>query len=216
MKKPVSRKLIAPILLLFASTSSAALIDIGTHSLDVTQGTLIDKVDFFGEPGVYWESQLISINPVLVSEGDTINIGFEFLDGQSLEVLDGSYNKGREIVQFRQVSDSASNGSDTTVSFTGVAGDLIDPGIFSSSGTASFLNGTVGSNMTNTSFYFHDIHFNTEITRLDNGTEELSLIKLTIGASEITTHTAVPEPATLALFGLGFAGIGLARKRKGN
>ena len=30
----------------------------------------------------------------------------------------------------------------------------------------------------------------------------------------VTTHSAIPEPATLALFGLGLAGLGLAARRK--
>ena len=145
MNKKLTRLLVGTVLALSASTASAALIDIGTLSLDVTGGNFISVVDVDGHSGVRWDSAFIAFDPVMVNEGDTLNVGFEFLGGQTLELISGVYNSGREIVQFHQSTPSISNQNSSTVSFSGVEGDLGLPGVFASSGSAGFFNGTVSA-----------------------------------------------------------------------
>lgn len=214
MNKKLMSIVAGSVLALSASTASAVVIDMGTLSLDVNEGSFVDVVDYYGESGVYWNSALVSFDPIVVNEGDILNVGFEFLDGQSLELLGGTYNSGREIVQFRQSTPSISNANDSTVSFTGVEGSLNDGGVFSSSGTAGFFNGTVSANMTDSSFAFHDIHFQTEYTSLPGGPAEISVFQFRVAASDIGAHVAVPEPASLALLGLSLVGLGFTHRKK--
>lgn len=196
----------------FTSNASAAFIDLGILNIDVNQGSERNVVDVHGEPGIYWDSDIIHFEAMEINEGDTIRLGFEFLPGQSLELLAGDYAAGREIVQYRQSTPTMQIRTSTIVSFTGVEGDLL-PGEFSSTGTASFFHGTIGRNMTDLAFSFHDIHFETEILSLTEGTAELSNLQLRIGGSAINRHTSIPEPIGISLLALGLAGLGFIFNR---
>lgn len=44
--------------------------------------------------------------------------------------------------------------------------------------------------------------------------DHLNSSKLNIGNIQLSTASAIPEPATLALLSLGLAGIGFSRKKK--
>lgn len=215
MSKKLMRLLAGSVLALSASTASAVPIDIGTLSLDVTQGTFTNVVDASGESGVYWNSDFVTFAPITINEGDTLNVGFEFLAGQTLELISGAYNRGREIFQYRELGFSITNSMTSTVSFTGVEGDLNSPGAFTTTGTASFINGTVSANTTDTSFAFHDIHFLTDYFNLTPGeSAEVSYFQLRVVATDVNAHVGVPEPSILALMSLGLAGLGFSRRKK--
>jgi hypothetical protein len=213
MNKKLMNYLTGSILLLFTSGASAVVIDVGTLNLDVTEGSFLNVIDAAGESGVYWNSAFIAIEPVTVNQGDTFNVGFEFLNGQSLELISGAYNTGREIFQYRQVTPPVSNHNTSTVSFTGVGGSLNSPGMFSSTGTAGFFNGTVSDNATDTSFSFHDIHFQTDFLSLAE-TELVSSLQLRVVATDINAYTSIPEPTSITLLGLGLAGLGFGCRKK--
>ncbi len=213
MNKRLKNILAGTVMVLSASTTSAAVIDMGTLSLDVTRGTFVDVVDYYGESGVYWYSDIVAFEPITVNEGDILNVDFEFLAGQSLELINGTYNLGREIAQYRQGTPPIANRNTSTASFTGVEGDLNSPGIFTSTSLGSFFNGTVNDNMTDTSFAFHDIHFQTDYFSLPDGAAEVSFFQLVVAANDINTYVSVPEPASLALLAIGLAGFGFVGKR---
>lgn len=215
MNNKQMRFLAGSVLALSMCTASAIPIDIGTLSLDVTQGTFTNVVDAAGESGVRWDSGFVTFNPITINDGDTLKVGFEFLTGQTLELIGGAYNNGREIFQFREPTFSITNSSTTTVSFTGIEGDLNSPGVFTSTGTASFINGTVSANATDTSFAFHDIHFMTDFSNLPAGAStEVSQFQIRITATDINAHASVPEPSILALMSLGLAGLGFSYRKK--
>ena len=215
MKNKLIRLLVGSIFALFTGTASAILIDLGTLNLDVTEGTFVNVVDVGGNSGMRWDSAPVVFEPIAVYQDDILNVGFEFLAGQSLELISGVYNSGREITQFRQTtSPFYSNWNSTTVSFTGVGGDLNSPGVFTSTSSGGFLNGTVAAHMTETSFSFHDIHFETEYFNLPDGPAVISALQLRITADDIVAYSGVPEPASFVLMIIGLAGLGLTCKRK--
>lgn len=215
MNKKLMRLLVGSVLALSTSTASAVPIDIGTLSLDVTQGIFTNVVDAGGESGVYWDSGIVTFSPITINDGDTLKVGFEFLAGQTLELINGAYNRGNEIFQYREPASSFTNSATTTVSFTGVEGNLNFPGEFTTSGTASFINGTVGANATDTSFAFHDIHFLTDFFNFPPGSSaQVSQFKLRIAATDVNAHVSAPEPSILALMSIGLAGFGFSRRKK--
>lgn len=215
MNKKLMPLLAGSVLALSTVTASAVPIDLGTLSVDVTQGTFTNVVDAGGESGVRWDSDFVSFSPITINDGDSLNVGFEFLAGQTLELISGAYARGSEIFQYREPGSSVSNSATTTVSFTGVEGDLNAPGEFTTTGSAGFINGTVGANATDTSFAFHDIHFLTDFFNFPSGeSAEVSQFRLRITATDINAHVSAPEPSILALISLGLVGLGFSRRKK--
>ena len=91
---------------------------------------------------------------------------------------------------------------DPSATITGIANFLVS-GVSATRGGGIFANGFVESDVTIAS---NSVTIDYSFTRWSDGAF--------VSFDLVTTHSAIPEPATLALFGLGLAGLGFAARRR--
>ncbi len=206
------------VLLMQTMPSFALPINIGKLNLDVTEGTFTNLEDSAGNPGMLWESAMADFDPIIVNEGDVISVEFILLDGQSLELVSGAYEGGVEYIGYSHPTNLSINFSLSYSSafLTGVEGDINSLEVASDASVISpFFGGAVFTDMTDTAFSFHDIHFETVLFGLSEPLE-ISSFQLSVSAEEINAHVgaAVTEPGSIALLTFGLVGLSVARKCK--
>jgi len=192
----------------------AATIDLDL-TVDIAGGTIQPNIDVNGFIGDKYVSSLITINPISLGSGDTLNIHFSFLPGQYLQMasVTGQYISGAEYIGFSLNSPQPYGGAigdstSTLESLSGLSGELLPAlpvtrvwfgGFYQN--TAS--GGILVANYTDTAFAFNDVAMSTVYGSLADGSVVTSGIYFIASAERIS----VPEPGIPLSLLSGLAGL---------
>jgi hypothetical protein len=157
----------------------------------------------------------------LLNVGDTFDLWITFANREHLEVIDtdGGGNEFFNIsILTAGTAPALSTLVDFNIEFSTVMGDLlVNPVIGQQrSSQGGFAAPARRINLTDTSFTFHDLHASFTILEGSSVYPE-SFNEFRVGIIDADLQRGawpVSEPATLALFGLGLAGLGSARRKK--
>lgn len=194
-----------PLAMVLASPTNATLI---TRGVVVNLGTDLAGNAFTG-----------SFAPATLDVGDTFDLWITFANREHLEVIDPN-GSGDEFFNVSILTTAPNANVETTVDFniefTTVMGDLlVNPvvgQIFTSDGGFA---GRDTLNLTDTMFTFHDFH--ASFTILEGSGYPQSFDNFSVRINDVDLQRGewpVPEPATIALFGLGLAGLGFVHRNK--
>jgi hypothetical protein len=203
-----------------------------------------DSVGFFINPDPNYSVAVdLSGSPILYTPGDTLAIDIEFVDldgsdghgvgaSQFLQIFDLTQQVGadpdppQDINVFLNSAGAPSALANMAfqIMFTGVSGTIsgttfagaapfCNPGFYCASGAtgADLIPAPPGQDA---SFLYHDFHI-TFSSDADSSIPPFNITSLSFGgAADQVGVVTVPEPATLALIGIGIAGIGYQRRKR--
>ncbi len=218
-------------LLLAAACSVFAMLAANTASADVILDFEVDANDFIsGEIPGRGPIQLYAIGelnddgtrtPIALEASTDYTINVSFAGNQALRVFASEAPGGIEDVAFLStILNSTSPGSAAgSTTLDGVGGDYIgtipyDVSSFFFPEDVDFDFFVLGAeqNLTDTSFLFTDVSFQfTTSSDMTDFIPVFSAVQVGGGRFEVVS---VSEPGTLALLGLGLAGLGLARRKR--
>ena len=207
---------VASVLTVLAATPSHAIIVERNFSLDLDPSQL-----FNGGLGASWFSGSVTFAPLTLNVGDTARINVAFENGEQLQISDDD-NLLAAIGNLNVVGGSGSINviSDMEVLFTGTTGDVLNPlmsGVAPSGSGPNALSSIESGNITNSVFSAQGLRIDFEVVSATAGIpEEFNNMTLSLfRAATMQINSAnIPEPTTLALFGLGLAGLAYTRRRK--
>jgi hypothetical protein len=177
-------------------------------TLDLTTGV----VDLNGGDQFFHTSgPTISPSPITVVAGDVVNLTLKFLPGQSITFTNDAALGNKEIVALGFDPARGPGSSTDKTSFLGASG-------FTAANFNGGFNSVLGlldfGNLTNATATFSGLASTITVATGSFTGDDIAFFDVEGGTVTIDTREPVPEPATLALLGVGLAGLGMTRRYK--
>lgn len=160
--------------------------------------------------------------PMIVASGGSLDVWIDFLGSQALKLTDiVAGPPPQEQMASIRFGGLFMGSADVSLLLTGVFGDpLLQPNPdlqpCNSAGGTFCNTGGFGDLVNGTNAYVGFDGFHVTYTNTSGGTATLSDISFQFSGESVqrATAAALPEPGTLAIFGIGLAGFAFARRRK--
>jgi hypothetical protein len=199
----------APVMFLAASAD-------GRAEIFTVNQTITLNASGIGSAGgaEYYTAQFSDVSPVTVKAGDEITGTISFINGPILLASPSGAFTESVIIYFSPSPVGASLGDTSTLDFLGLAGTFPETNPFPESSGGCCFTALQFQNASAFDFSFTGLTYTINITSVSTGSASVYLSQFSLDGQTVEFGTAIPEPSSAALCGIGCVALAWAVRRR--